>query len=51
MRRYYAIIQEFLGLVWRITPAGVGRISPRTAWTVARLFHTDCPPRRPHADR
>lgn len=40
MRRAWCILWEWLGLVWRESPAG-DRVSARTAWTIAVLYHTD----------
>lgn len=40
MIRAGCILWEFLGLVWRASPAG-GRVSVRTAWTIAVVYHTD----------
>lgn len=45
MTRMVATFWEFLGLAWRESPAG-GRVSLRTAWRIARLYHTDCPRRK-----
>jgi len=46
MKRYLCILQEFLGLVWRRDTNGVTRINVRKAWSVARTYHTDRPPRK-----
>ena len=45
MIRLLATVWECVGLVGRESPAG-GRVSLRTAWRIAWLYHTDCPKRQ-----
>jgi hypothetical protein len=36
-QRWYRTLLLWAGLVGRNTPAGLGRLSPRLAWKVARI--------------